>query len=227
MAFAGAVEARLRRRLPCRRKAWPASDREPVPRRRAQQQQQYRTENRFHDAAPQKPCPLRPGCREPLGGILCLSNGAKVGPLRADQRKGPVDLLSPERRSGARPSATRIQARQQAGGRPQHAFLPRANMPKPNPSPDEGRPHEPGQLQIPQNPQGRQQDLCLFQPHGGGKERAQGHFEAALFDEGAAGKSAALRGRQHRHQKRHRGGGGLGRQTAPPTAKSPFGPPAC
>ena len=72
-----------------------------------------------------------------------------------------------------------------------------------------------------------QQDLCLFQPRGGGEERSQGHLEASLFDEGAAGKPAALRGRQDGHHGRHPGGGRLARRHAPPTARSPSAPRAC
>src|SRR5215475_13075429 len=60
------------------------------------------------------------------------------------------------------------------------------------------------QLQMPEDPQGRRQDLRLLQPARRREEWSQGDFEAALLDEGAAGKSAAQRGRPLGQEGRHR-----------------------
>ena len=62
------------------------------------------------------------------------------------------------------------------------------------------------QLQMLQDPQGRQQDLRLLQPAGRREERAQGHFPPAVLAEGAAGEPAAQRRRPHGDQGRHPGG---------------------
>ncbi len=46
---------------------------------------------------------------------------------------------------------------------------------------------------------------AYLQPAGGGEERLEGDFAAAVFAQGAAGKSAAQRGRPRRHQAGHPG----------------------
>src|ERR1700724_2107736 len=47
------------------------------------------------------------------------------------------------------------------------------------------------QLQKPEDPQGRRQDLRLLQTAYRREKRSEGNFQAALFDEGALGKPAA------------------------------------
>src|SRR6185312_1072559 len=55
----------------------------------------------------------------------------------------------------------------------------------------DNRSQEPSrQFQMPPHPESGKQDLCLFQLAARGKERAEGHLQTALLDEGAAGKSA-------------------------------------
>jgi hypothetical protein len=53
--------------------------------------------------------------------------------------------------------------------------------------------------------QGRLQDLRFLQPPGGGKERLEGDFAAAVLAQGPAREFAAQRGRPLRHQGRHPG----------------------
>src|SRR3954467_6854998 len=60
------------------------------------------------------------------------------------------------------------------------------------------------QFQVPQDPQGWRQDIRVLQPARCREERSEGHLETALFDEGPAGKSAALRRRPHGQEGRHR-----------------------
>src|SRR3954453_20917201 len=62
------------------------------------------------------------------------------------------------------------------------------------------------QLQMPQDPQGRWQVLRLLQPARRREERSEGNFQASLFDEGAAREPAAVRGRSHGQEGRHRRG---------------------
>src|SRR5690348_16603031 len=50
------------------------------------------------------------------------------------------------------------------------------------------------QLQMPSSAEGRLQNLCLFQPAGGGKKRAERNFTAAVLAQSAVGKFAAQRG---------------------------------
>src|SRR5215472_13682074 len=49
------------------------------------------------------------------------------------------------------------------------------------------------QLQMPSPAEGRLQNLCLFQPSGGGEKRAEGNFAAAFLPQSAVGKFAAQR----------------------------------
>src|SRR3981189_3818393 len=62
------------------------------------------------------------------------------------------------------------------------------------------------QLQMPEDPQGRWQDLRLLQPAGRREKWSDGNFQTPLFHEGAAGKPAAQRGRPHRQEGRNSGG---------------------
>src|SRR4030081_1509019 len=62
------------------------------------------------------------------------------------------------------------------------------------------------QLQVPEDPQGRWQDLRLLQPARRREEWSEGNFQAPLFHEGAAGKPAAQRRWPHRQERGHRRG---------------------
>ena len=78
--------------------------------------------------------------------------------------------------------------------------------------------------------QGRLQDLRLLQPAGGGKERPEGDFAAAVLAQGAAREYAAQRGWPLRHQGGHPGGRAMAqdqdlgaRNRVPPGARADAG----
>ena len=58
-------------------------------------------------------------------------------------------------------------------------------------------------------------------------DEARRRVAAALLDEGAARESAPLRGRRHRHRRRHPGAGRLAEGAPAPTARSSIARRAC
>src|SRR5437868_15164172 len=78
---------------------------------------------------------------------------------------------------------------------------------------DSDDPHRPGQPPRPLDTRSRRKFLCLLLA-AQGSGAAWRHLAPALFDEGAAGEFAAVRGRQDGHARRSPGDGRLAERTA-------------